>query len=247
METSRSQYDEGAINAGLIDIASVLEEGEEDVSFDKFTSFASLVLDVPVALVSIIDHRLDRQVFKGQIGLSEPWVERQETPLSHSFCQHVASTDKMFCVEDARINDTVKDNLAIAELGVIAYLGFPVRDNHGNAIGAFCVINGEPRKWTDRDKEVVVRIADCVTDVFKMKLSHKYASRSYALKSELSDIAIGSLKSELNSLVTMLDSLALLQDTTNAVDLKPLVKKCKSKTRQIEDIVHDIYESRAGL
>lgn len=139
----------------------------QDEAFDSITELATFLLDVPVSLVSIIDIEKDRQVFKSQIGLNEPWATMGETPLSHSFCQHVARRDAMLCVENAHLHDLLKDNLAIPELGVVAYLGTPVRNEFGEAIGAFCVISGEEKSWTDRDKEVVSRLASCVTELIK--------------------------------------------------------------------------------
>ncbi len=139
----------------------------QDEAFDSITELASFLLNVPVSLVSIIDSKNDRQVFKSQMGLNEPWSSKGETPLSHSFCQHVASRDAMLCVENSRTHDLVKDSLAIPELGVVAYLGTPVRNEFGHAIGAFCVISGEEKNWTDRDKEIVSRLASCVTELIK--------------------------------------------------------------------------------
>lgn len=139
----------------------------QDEAFDSITELATFLLNVPVSLVSIIDIENDRQAFKSQIGLTEPWASKRETPLSHSFCQHVTKRDAMLCVEDARTHDLLKDNLAIPELGVVAYLGTPIRNEFGHAIGAFCVISGEEKQWTIRDKEIVSRLALCVTELIK--------------------------------------------------------------------------------
>ncbi len=61
---------------------------------------------------------------------------QRETPLSHSFCQHVVTSSKPLVIDDARLDPRVKDNRAIADIGVIAYLGIPLTiDNQ--VIGAF--------------------------------------------------------------------------------------------------------------
>ena len=62
--------------------------------FDRLTRVASKVLEVPVALVSVIDSANDRQFFTSACGLSEPWASRRQTPLTHSFCQHVVTNGK---------------------------------------------------------------------------------------------------------------------------------------------------------
>ena len=93
-------------------------------TFDRLTQVASRLLGIPVSLVSFVE--ADRQVFKGMLGLAEPWASRRQTPLSHSFCLHVAETGRPLIVDDARDNPLVCDNPAISELGVVAYLGVPL-------------------------------------------------------------------------------------------------------------------------
>jgi len=73
------------------------------------------MLGVPVSLVSIVDFDGDRQFFASAKGLGEPWATKRETPLSHSFCQHVVTQSKPLVIEDARTEKLVKDNLAIPE------------------------------------------------------------------------------------------------------------------------------------
>lgn len=83
------------------------------------------VARVPVALISLVDE--DRQFFVSQQGLPEPWAKARQTPLSHSFCQHVVATGDPLIVSDARENPLVCGNLAIRDLNVIAYLGLSRR------------------------------------------------------------------------------------------------------------------------
>jgi hypothetical protein len=67
----------------------LLDTPPEEV-FDRLTRLTRRMLDAPVALVSLVE--ADRQFFKSALGLPEPWATRRETPLSHSFCQHVVAT-----------------------------------------------------------------------------------------------------------------------------------------------------------
>jgi len=124
-------------------------------AFDRLTEVAAMALRVPIALLSLIDEH--RQFFKSACGLPEPLSETRETPLSHSFCKHVAYDNDALIIEDARENPLVKDNPAVTELGVIAYAGMPVRDENGTAIGALCAIGTEPKKWT-RDELDTLRL-----------------------------------------------------------------------------------------
>ncbi|PJF25901.1 MAG: hypothetical protein CUN53_10415, partial [Phototrophicales bacterium] len=101
---------------------NLLDSAPEE-AFDRLTRLASYIIGAPITLVSLVD--AERQFFKSQIGLPEPLATQRETPLSHSFCQHVVATNKPLIIDDARQHELVYDNLAIRDFDVIAYLGMP--------------------------------------------------------------------------------------------------------------------------
>ncbi|HEX8393265.1 MAG TPA: PAS domain S-box protein [Longimicrobium sp.] len=125
-----------------------LLDTEAEEGFDRITRMATAALRVPVSLVSLVD--ADRQYFKSCRGLPEPWASARQTPLSHSFCQHVVATGQPLVIPDARADARVRDNLAIRDLGVAAYAGVPLVLG-GHAIGSLCAIDGAPREWTEED------------------------------------------------------------------------------------------------
>ena len=62
-------------------------------------------------------------------------MSKRSTPLTHSFCQHVVASAKPLVIADARDHDLVRDNLALPDLGVLAYAGIPLTDEAGNVLG----------------------------------------------------------------------------------------------------------------
>lgn len=112
-------------------------------TLQRLTRVASRFTGAPVSLVSLVDK--DRQLFAASVGLDEPWKSRGETPLSHSFCQHVVASGEALVVSDARRDPRVVHNLAIDDLGVEAYAGVPLETSGGHRVGSFCVIDGQPR------------------------------------------------------------------------------------------------------
>lgn len=129
-------------------------------AFDRLTRLASKIIGAPVSLVSLVDS--DRQFFKSALGLPEPWASKRETPLSHSFCQHVVATNQPMVITDARQHPLVHDNLAIPDLDVIAYLGIPLTTQSGAGLGSFCVIDNHPRTWTPEEIEIMHDLAHSV-------------------------------------------------------------------------------------
>jgi len=118
-------------------------------SFDQLASIATRLLGTPTALMTLVDR--DRQFFKSQVGLPQPWAAARQTRLSHSFCQWVVSGNEELVIEDAREHPVLKSNLAIKDIGVIAYAGVPLNANTGQSIGSFCAIDSRPRTWSEVD------------------------------------------------------------------------------------------------
>lgn len=144
-------YDIGLIDAG------------PDIEFDSIADLVAELTDAPVALVCIVEPERNRQYFKAARGLGEPWLTRRETPLTHSFCQHVRATGHPLVVRNSRIHPLVKDNGAVEDLNVIAYLGVPIHGIEGERVGALCAIDGKPREWSEADVsklETLARFAD---------------------------------------------------------------------------------------
>jgi len=149
----------------LTDLALLNEKFE--TIYDRLTHFASELIGAPVSLVSMVAD--DYQYFKSHVGLPEPWKSRRRTPLSHSFCQHVVVNKKPLIVEDAREVDFLKDNLAIPDLNVIGYLGVPLTLSNNTSLGSFCVIDGEPRKWTEVEVDIMHELAGVLIYEFEMR------------------------------------------------------------------------------
>jgi Stage II sporulation protein E (SpoIIE)/GAF domain len=145
---------------------ALLDSPAESV-FDRLTELAARALGVPVALVSLVTD--DRQFFKSQCGLSGPVAEERGSPLSHSFCQHVVVDRAPLVVSDAREDARVAANLAIPDLGVVAYAGFPLVARAGHVVGSFCAIDTQPRHWSERDLELLEGLAATAMDVVALR------------------------------------------------------------------------------
>jgi GAF domain-containing protein len=135
-------------------------------SFDRLTRLTATVLNVPVALVSLVDR--DRQFFASCLGLPQPWASQRQTPLSHSFCQHVVESRRPLVVSDAREHPMLRDNPAIRDLGVIAYAGVPLISPAGHVLGTLCAIDHQPRHWTHEQVEILANLAGSVLSEIRL-------------------------------------------------------------------------------
>lgn len=224
-----------------LDHTGLLDSPVEAV-FDRYTRLACRVLQVPVSLVSLVDR--NRQFFKSHAGLPEPWASRRETPLSHSFCQHVVGNDAPLVVEDAPRDARVCDNLAVRDLSVVAYLGIPLRTHTGQVLGSFCAIDVTPRPWQSQDIEVLQDLAAAVADEIQLRsLAQRTLDDYHHLQAleiqrdELVHLLVHDLRNPLGSLMAGLE---LIRDG----DPVPagLLNVARTSGRALLHMVDDILE-----
>ncbi|MEW4567643.1 sensor domain-containing diguanylate cyclase [Tautonia sp. JC769] len=203
-----------------------LLDGPPEIAFDRLTHLAQRILHAPVALISLVDDR--RQFFKSAQGLPEPWASRRETPLSHSFCQHVVRSAGPLVIQDARIHPLVHQNLAIRDLGVIAYLGAPLATSAGQVLGAFCVIDGKPRHWGSDDLEVVREMATSTMTEVELRLDverRQEVERLLALqlqRAEELNQALQAQSAELAAANSLLEALARTDGLTGLWNIRAM-------------------------
>jgi PAS domain S-box-containing protein len=139
---------------------TMLLDTPAEEAFDRITRLTAKLLGAPVALISLVD--ADRQFLKSCVGLPAPFDTARQTPLTHSFCRHVVTSGRTFCVNDARNDPRVRDNLAAKDLNVIAYLGAPLTGPGGHVIGALCAIDSVSRQWTQDQEKTIGELAGFV-------------------------------------------------------------------------------------
>lgn len=145
--------------------SSGLLEGVHE-SLDRISLLTQDLLEAPVVLVSLVE--IDRQVFASKQGLPDPWDSKGQTPLSHSFCQHVVTDGKPLIVTDARQDPRLKTNLAITDLNVVAYAGYPIVAA-GQVLGSFCAIQDKPHHWTPLELRVLREFSEAISDQIEVR------------------------------------------------------------------------------
>ncbi len=121
--------------------------------FDRITELASLICDVPISLVCLLD--ANRQWFKSRIGLSI-----NETSRDIAFCQYTIQYCSIFEIEDAIEDDRFRNNpLVTADPNIRFYAGYPLIDPKGYALGTLCVIDRKPKVLTDKQKRSLQLLA----------------------------------------------------------------------------------------
>jgi len=137
-------------------------------AFDRFTRIAAKILDVPIALVSLVDEA--RQWFKSRHGL-----DVAETPRDWAFCSYVVKDDQILVVEDATRDARFADSpLVVGAPEIRFYAGAPLRTRENYNLGTLCVIDRQPRRGlTPQQTALLTDLADAVVNQLYL---HKLAS-----------------------------------------------------------------------
>ena len=120
--------------------------------FDRITRLARRLLDVPAAMVTMID--TERQWFKSTSGF-----EVTETPRDLAFCAYTIQQDEMFIVPDALTDPRFADNPVVADGPRLRfYAGRPVHVG-GRRVGTLCVVDSRPRQLNEDDRKALDDLA----------------------------------------------------------------------------------------
>lgn len=133
----------------------ILDTPEEE-RFDRYVRIGSEISGCPTALVSLVDEK--RQWFKAKLG-----IEACETGRDSSFCAYAVHRDEPLVIEDATQDPRVADQpLVVGPPYIRAYAGIPIHDSQGWPLGSFCVIDFQPRKFSEKTISLLKDIAQCV-------------------------------------------------------------------------------------
>lgn len=137
-----------------------------DGAFDRIAALAAQILDVPIALVTLVDE--DRIWFKARFGLDG--VEQIDR--DPGLCASAILGDKPYIVEAAREDArTLANPLVAGKFGLQFYAAAPLRTADGHNLGTLCVIDRSPRMFSPRQADVLSRLADIVMDEMELRLS----------------------------------------------------------------------------
>jgi GAF domain-containing protein len=157
----------------------------KDGAFDRITRLAAAILDMPIAIVTIVDH--DRIWFKSAEGLDGV----EQIGRDPGLCASAIMSDTAWIVEDAKVDPrTLANPLVAGEFGLRFYAGSALRTTGGHNLGTLCVIDREPRELTAEQIRVLDDLAALVVDELELRLAARQHAR---YSTELNDDVVQAL------------------------------------------------------
>lgn len=207
----------------------VLDTEAED-RFDRVTRLAAHILDVPIALVSLVD--VDRQWFKSRVGL-----EAVQTPREHAFCAHAILDDEVMVVGDATQDPRFAGNpLVVAAPDIRFYAGAPLIVGDDLRVGTLCVIDREPREVSEAQRRALEDLAKVVVDELDLRRKNAEQRELNLALSHFTHLAAHDLRAPLKSLVNLCD-LAMEAD-----DPSRFVEHARRTAASAESVVASYFE-----
>lgn len=137
----------------------VLDTASED-RFDRLTMLCTLLFDVPIAAITLIDR--DRQWFKSKQGLDVVETRRED-----AFCNVTIQQSDIFEVQNASTDPQFKTNPYVLGAPLIEYYaGYPL-ESQGQRLGALCIMDHKSHALTPEQVETLRDLAAWVQTEFE--------------------------------------------------------------------------------
>jgi GAF domain-containing protein len=130
--------------------------------FDAFADRLAGLAAVPYAMVNFIDEH--RQFLSGlhqpdDRPLTTAAAPARQLGREYGFCPHVVVRRKALVLEDVCDYPRFAGNPVVDELGIRSYLGAPLVDRTGIALGTVAAADVEPRPWGRAGLETIKALA----------------------------------------------------------------------------------------
>ncbi|MER6031145.1 GAF domain-containing protein [Streptomyces sp. NPDC001851] len=137
-----------------------------DPALDAFADHLARLTGAPYAMVNFIGE--DLQFFAGlRVPVVPPFLREDGSrpelgrvlPRDHGFCPHVVVRRKALVLDDVRDYPRFAGNPVVDEYGIRSYLGAPLIDSSGMALGTVCVADTAPCTWGREGLEAIKALA----------------------------------------------------------------------------------------
>lgn len=141
----------------------VLDTAPEPI-FDEIIKLASQISGAPIALISLVDE--ERQWFKANLGLEEA----SSTSRDIAFCSHAILDNEVMEVQDATKDKRFSENpLVTSSPNIRFYASAPLALPDDINIGTLCVIDRNPNKLNQLQKEVLAGLASITSKAMQVR------------------------------------------------------------------------------
>ncbi|NHC36790.1 sensor histidine kinase, partial [Scytonema millei] len=148
-----------------------------EAAFDRITTLAARLFNVPIALVSLLDE--SRAWFKSSYGFEGREVKRNDT-----ICSFAVLSDEILVALDTQQDSRFSCNPFVqSDPGVRCYIGAPLITHDGFNLGTLCLLDTQPRESFSLEQQATLNdLAAMVVDELELRLAaHRIAQTDAAM------------------------------------------------------------------
>ena len=217
--------------------------------FDDIVKLASEICHTPISMITLVDK--DRTWFKSKIGIEANF---HETTREVSFCAHAINyPNETFVISNTTEDVRFQTHPHVThDLKVRSYVGVPLVDPNGYALGSLCVVDFEPRNLDEFQILALEKLANQVIKLLELRKknaqlleNHNTLLNKYKDLEQFASVVSHDLKSPLNNIMMLTK---LLQDTnserldSDGVEMLDYIYKSSEELKKLVDAILLYYK-----
>ncbi len=155
------------------------------------------------------------EVFRSSHTKDNPYTAGDKEKLEGLYCEEVIKTDEKVSIPNALKDEKWRSNPDI-ELGMISYLGFPLKWPDGDFFGTICILDTKEKKFGDRIENLIIQfkvlIESQLENIFqKQKLEKVIEDKEKSerkLRTTLHSIGDGVITTDKNGCIDIMNPIA---------------------------------------
>ena len=215
---------------------------EPEKEFDDLTRLAANLCNAPIARVNLIDK--NRQWAKAIHGMEE---NTREVPRNVTVCQYTIKSEKILEVQNLAKDDRFKDFDYVKGAPYLRYyIGAPLLNSEGYAVGALCVLDYEERKMSDEQIDHLKIIADEVMARLELRKQNSELQELNEHKLKLMKMLSHDMRSPLNGIIGMSNMLSEIVEGDEEAEMIELLEQSALQLNHMVDEIlsYSLIESK---
>lgn len=206
-------------------------DASSDRSLDRFTFMAAILLDVPMAVISIAD--ATNIWYISRYGVKGEYVSRKNGLYTFGL-----NADACYFVEDTLKEECLRNNpMVTGDLGLRFYAGIPLISEEGHRLGSLCVMDRKSTEFTLEKR----RLLELVAELLMQALEEKYQNRAeLGRRNQLIQTTVHDLKNPLSVMPLLAEMIH--ENKNNPQIIEQLTGKLMEASKRMSLIIEEFLQ-----
>jgi two-component system, sensor histidine kinase len=208
---------------------------DPEKEFDDLARLAAEICDAPISRINLIDE--SRQWSKSIYGMPSSSIE---IPRKLTACQYTIEQSEPLEIQDLKTDIRFEKMPYVDNYPYLRYyLGAPLLNPGGHAIGALCVLDYKPRKLSEKQKRQLQILASEVMARFELRRQNIKLQMMTRHKTQLMKMLSHDMRSPLNGIIGMSSILNEQLENDDELEMLDIIQQSAIQLNQmIDEVLH---------